>query len=133
MIGIDTNVLVRHIVQDDAEQARVATRVIESCCTAEDPGIISLVVLCELVWVLARGYRFDRDTIAGLLRRLLAVDDLRVERSELAWQALGFYEKGKADFADYMIGLSHRALGAEITYSLDRRTSDCKLFRLAGR
>ena len=130
MIGIDTNVLVRHIVQDDKEQARAATRLIESRCTADDPGLISLVVLCELVWVLDRGYGYDRGTIAGLLHRLLIVDDLRVENSELAWQALGFYEKEKVDFADYVIGLSHRAQGAEITFTFDRRTSDCGLFRL---
>lgn len=130
MIGIDTNVLVRHIVQDDQKQAREATRLIESHCTADDPGLISLVVLCELVWVLDCGYGYERDTIAGLLRRLLAVSDLRIERSELAWQAVGLYEKGKADFADYVIGLSHSAQGAEITYTFDRRASGCKLFKL---
>lgn len=133
MIGIDTNVLVRHIVQDDEGQAKEATRLIESCCTADDPGLISLVVLCELVWVLDRGYGYGRAMIAGLLRRLLSVDDLRVERSELAWQAVGLYEKGKADFADYVIGLCHSQQGAEVTYTFDRRTSGCKLFKLAGR
>jgi predicted nucleic-acid-binding protein len=133
MIGIDTNVLVRYIVQDDADQARAATRLIESRCTADDPGVLSLVVLCELVWVLDRGYAYGRDTIAGVLRGLLAADDLRVESSELAWQALGLYEKGRADFADYVIGLSHRGLGAESTFTFDRRTSDCKLFRVLGR
>jgi predicted nucleic-acid-binding protein len=133
VIGIDTNVLVRHIVQDDDEQARAATRLIETRCTAGDPGLISLVVLCELVWVLDCGYGYDRDTIVRLLRRLLAVDDLRIEGSELAWQAVGLYEKGKADFADYVIGLSHSAQGAEITYTFDRQASRCKLFKLVGR
>ena len=70
---------------------------------------------------------------ARLLRRLLAVDDLRIESSELAWQAVGLYEKGKADFADYVIGLSHSAQGAEITYTFDRQASHCKLFKLVGR
>jgi predicted nucleic-acid-binding protein len=65
-----------------------------------------------------------------VLRRLLSVEDLRVERSELAWLALNFYEKGKADFADYLIGLSHRDQGAQITYTFDRRASDCELFDL---
>lgn len=130
MIGLDTNVLVRHIVQDSKEEARAASRLIESRCTADDPGVVSPVVLCELVWVLDRGYEYERNTIAGVLRRLLSVEDMRVERSELAWLALNLYEKGKADFADYLIGLSHRDQGAEVTCTFDRRTSGCELFEL---
>ncbi len=130
MIGLDTNVLVRHIVQDNRDEARTASRLIESRCTADDPGIVSLLVICELVWVLSRGYNYERVAIAGVLRRLLSVDDLRVERSELAWQALNLYETGKADFADYVIGLSHRGQGARITCTFDRRASDCDSFEL---
>ncbi len=130
MIGLDTNILVRHIVQDDEVQARAATRLIEARCTAEDPGVISLVVLCELVWVLDRGYGYGRETIADILRRILSVEDLRVERSDLAWSALGFYDRGKADFPDYLIGLIHREEGAEFTYTFDRRALDCDLFKL---
>jgi predicted nucleic-acid-binding protein len=133
VIGIDTNVLIRHIVQDDAEQARAATNLIETCCTAESPGIVSLIVLCELVWALDRGYGYGRDVISSVLRRILAVEDLRVEHSELAWLALNFYERGKADFADYLIGLIHREHGAEYTYTLDRRALDCELFRIPGK
>ena len=130
MIGLDTNVLVRHIVQDNKEEARTASRLIESRCTADDPGLVSLIVLCELVWVLDRGYGYDRSTVASVVRQLLCVEDLRVERSELAWQALGLFEKGRADFADYVIGLSHREQGARTTFTFDRRTSDCRLFEL---
>jgi predicted nucleic-acid-binding protein len=60
------------------------------------------------------------------------VDDLRVERSELAWQAVGLYEEGKADFAEYVMGLSHRVQGAEVTYTFDRRSLDGNLFTLVG-
>ncbi len=130
MIGLDTNVLVRHIVQDDKKEARAASSLIESHCTADDPGIVSLVVLCELTWVLGRGYGFEWNIIAAVLRQLLSAEDLRIERSELAWQALNLREKGKADFADYVIGLSHREQGAEVTYTLDRRASGCELFKL---
>ena len=130
MIGLDTNVLVRHIVQDNAAEARAASRLIASRCTADDPGIVSLVVICELVWVLARGYAYDRGTIATVLRGLLSADDVLVDRSELAWQALNLYRDGKADFSDYLIGLIHRDLGAAVTCSFDRRTSGCDLFDL---
>jgi len=132
MIGLDTNILVRYIVRDDARQAQVATRLIELRCTAEDPGLVNLIVLCELVWVLDRGYEYDRKTISGVIRRLLTVEELHVDGSDLAWQALNLYESGKADFADYLIGLSNRSRKAAVTYTFDRRTAGCGLFKLAG-
>lgn len=130
MIALDTNVLVRYIVRDDHRQTAAATRLIESECSAEDPGVVTLVVLCELVWVLDRGYGYGRDEIAFVLRRVLAADDLRSERSELAWRALNEYEAGKADFADLVIGLSGREERATVTYTFDRRAATSDLFRL---
>ncbi|MFH1573106.1 MAG: type II toxin-antitoxin system VapC family toxin [Acidobacteriota bacterium] len=132
MIGLDTNVLVRHIVQDDEKQARSASRLIESRCTADDPGVVCLTVVCELACVLDRGYGYDRPTVAGVLRRLLTAEDLRVERAELAFQALNLYQEGSADFADYLIGLNHREQGAEATFTFGRRAAGCRLFQLLG-
>ena len=130
MTGLDTNVLVRHIVQDNKKQAQAASKLIESFCTSENPGVVSLVVLCEFVWVLERGYKYPRHTIADVLRRMLSLEDISIERSDLAWQALNLYEKGRADYADYAIGLSHRNQGAQATYTFDRRAADCELFKL---
>lgn len=132
MIGLDTNVLVRYLVRDDARQTAIATRLIESKCTADDPGHLTLVVLCELVWVLARGYGYERSAIAGLLRRMLSAEDLQTERSELAWQALNLYAEGKADFADYLIGFCNKDEGAQATYTFDRRAKGCGLFQVLG-
>jgi predicted nucleic-acid-binding protein len=131
VIGLDTNILVRHIVQDDQEQSKAATRLIEAHCAAEDPGIISLVVLCELVWVLDRGYGYSREIIVGVLRMILTAEDLCVEQADLAWLALNLFEGGKADFADYLIGLVNKRQGAEFTYTFDRRAIGCELFKLA--
>jgi predicted nucleic-acid-binding protein len=130
VIGLDTNVLIRHIVQDDEEQSRIATHLLESRCSVDEPGIVSLVVLCEMVWVLDRGYGYDRKTIAQVLRSLLSAEDLRIERSELAWVALKYYASGKADFADFVIALCHQELGAATTCTFDRRASGCHLFEL---
>ena len=130
MIALDTNVLVRYLVRDDPRQTRAATRVVETSCTVETPGFVTLVVLCELVWVLERGYRYSRIQIAALVRGLLSADDLSIERSELAWQALNAFEEGPADFADYVIGGTARAAGAETTVTFDRRAGASPLFRL---
>jgi len=130
VIGLDTNVLVRYIVQDEPAQARAATRLVESHCTPDDPAVISLIVLCELVWVLSRGYRYGRRPISTVLRQILSADDLHVERAELAWRALNLYTEGKVDFADYLLALCNREERAEITYTFDSRTEGCGLFRL---
>lgn len=130
MIGLDTNVIARYVVRDDPRQTAAATRLIESACTPESPGFVSMIAIVELVWVLARGYRYRRAQIAGVLRKMLSADDLRVERSELAWQALNLYERGEADFADYLIGLCGHHEKVETTFTFDRRSPGSPLFRL---
>ncbi len=130
MIALDTNVLVRYIVRDDERQAAVATALIESECTADAPGIVTLIVLCELIWVLQRGYGYARPEIVGVIRKILAVEELRTEHPELAWKALNELERGRADFADYVIGLCGKAAKAESTCTFDRRAEGCELFRV---
>jgi predicted nucleic-acid-binding protein len=130
MIALDTNVLARYLVRDDARQSALAKSVIEAECSADEPGIISLVALCELVWVLDRGYGYSRADIAAVLRKLLGSSDVRIERAELAWQALNDFERGSADFADYLIGYSGKAEKAAATVTFDRRAASSELFRL---
>jgi predicted nucleic-acid-binding protein len=64
VIGLDTNVIVRYLAQDDARQAAVATRLIEGSLTAEARGFISIVTLAEVVWVMASNYRATRVAVA---------------------------------------------------------------------
>jgi predicted nucleic-acid-binding protein len=130
VIGLDTNVLVRYIVRDDDEQTETAARLIETQCTHEKPGYISTIVLCELAWVLSRGYKYERQTIAAILRRILSVRELQVQDSEIAWQALNHFENGKADFADYLIGVSNRESKAIVTYTFDKIAAESDLFLL---
>jgi predicted nucleic-acid-binding protein len=130
LIGLDTNVLIRYIVRDDHRQAEAATRLIESKCTDEDPGIISPIVLCELVWVLCRGYGYQRPVVAKVVRRLLSVKELRVTGAESAWRAIRLYDQGQADFADYMIGLSNQGEKTETTYTFDRTAAENDLFKI---
>jgi predicted nucleic-acid-binding protein len=130
VIGLDTNVLIRYIVRDHAVQAEAATRLVESECTSENPGLINPIVLCELVWVLSRGYGYDRLTAARVIRRLLTVQELRVVGAESAWRALRRFEQGKADFADYLIGVSNQEGKASVTYTFDQRAAESDLFRI---
>ncbi len=130
MIGIDTNVLVRYIVQDDRKQARAATVFLESSCTSEQPGRVCLVVLCELVWVLSRSYRYERDTVNQVLEKLLTAAELEVEQSALVWRALRDYRSGSAEFADYLLAHINASDAVEYTITLDHKAARHDLFRL---
>jgi predicted nucleic-acid-binding protein len=132
VIGLDTNALVRYIVQDGARQASAATRLIESTCTREDPGFISHLVLAELCWVLGRGYGYPRPTLMSVLSNILTAAELQVQDAGTVWQALRAFEAGSADFADYLIALVHETEGCEITYTFDRKAAKSGLHRLVN-
>lgn len=121
MIGIDTNILVRYIVQDDKAQSRLATSVLEGKLDEKNQGLVSTVVLCELVWVLRRAYGYRKEQVMEVLRLLMSSADLMVDRVDDAWRALREYENGSADFSDYYIGQMNRTLQAKTTYTLDRK------------
>ena len=120
MIGIDTNVLVRHLVQDDLRQSREATRVIAKQCTRDDPGFINRIVLCELVWVLESAYGYPKDIIVDVLEKLLRTSQLKIEDAQSAWTAFRMYQKGKADYADCLLGVTNRLAGCGSTVTFDQ-------------
>lgn len=121
MIGLDTNVIVRYLTQDDEEQAARANRLIESRCSHSNPGWIALVVLCELVWVLRGAYRYEKQLVVEVLERLLQAVELQVEDHDLAQQALDSWRDGAADFADYVILHGNARRGCEATWTFDRK------------
>lgn len=120
MIGIDTNVLVRYIAQDDPGQSPQATRLIEQECDSATPGFIGLVVLVELVWVCESCYQATRGEIVEILRRVLSIRQLVVEEAETVWKALRLFETGKADFSDCLIARVARAAGCSAVMSFDK-------------
>ena len=130
MIGLDTNVLVRYIVQDGPEQAKAAERLIEGRCTAESPGFVGVPVLVELVWVLTAAYRCERPVVASVIRQLLRTAEFLVEDREAAWSALREFEGGGRDFADCLIGHRNRARGCDRTYTFDRAAARGQHFAL---
>ena len=121
MIGLDTNVLVRYLTQDDPEQAARANDLVETSCTRHEPGRICLVVLCELTWVLAGAYGYEKRLVVQVLEHILASRELSVENEDIARSALAAFRQGTADFADYVIVFSNRSAGCEATYSFDRK------------
>ncbi|MCC7082229.1 MAG: type II toxin-antitoxin system VapC family toxin [Burkholderiales bacterium] len=119
MIGLDTNILVRYIMQDDARQSFLATRLVESL-SSESPGFVPLVSVVELVWVLESAYGLGGEKIVVALENLLRAKELVVERAETVWKALRVFEKATADFADCLIERSAASAGCERTMTFDR-------------
>jgi predicted nucleic-acid-binding protein len=121
MTGVDTNILVRHFVQDDRQQAEQATRFIASR-SVDDPGLVNHIVLCEMVWVLENSYRLPRESISRALEAILRSERLKVPEPQDAWTALHEYQDG-ADFADALIATVNRRLGCEQTATFDRKAA----------
>lgn len=122
-IGIDTNVLVRFLTGDDPKQSRAAERLLERHCSGDSPGWINLVVLCELVWVLQRGYGYSRQEIAAVIEGLLNTVSLEVEDVGAVRAAIEVYQNGGADFADGLVAVRNKKAGAEVTYTFDRKAA----------
>lgn len=119
MIGLDTNVIVRYIMQDDPAQSRRATALMERL-TEERPGFISLVGITELVWVLESAYGLARHQVADVLSKLISIDVLKIERHAAVAAAIRGFKDGKADFADCLIERSSAQAGCERTVTFDR-------------
>ena len=119
MIGLDTNVLVRYIMQDDARQSALATRLVESL-SVESPGFVPLVSIVELDWVLASAYELDRDQIVQAFEALLRTKEIMVERAEIVWKALRVFQSANVDFADCLIERSAAVAGCDRTMTFDR-------------
>ena len=131
MIGIDTNILVRYIAQDDPVQSQRATELIERHFTTENPGFISTVVMVETVWVLTRGYRLSAREIAVAIERILQVDVLVVDSEQEVFASMIAVREGRASFADALIGALGLTAGCSHTLTFDRNASRLPGFQQA--
>jgi predicted nucleic-acid-binding protein len=122
MIGLDTNIIVRYITQDDVPQSRAANKLIDSL-SAQEPGFIAIVVIAELTWVLQRSYRAGRGEIAKVVESLLQTEELRIERADLVRQALHRFTGNRADFADCLIERCAHAAECHYTATFDREAA----------
>jgi predicted nucleic-acid-binding protein len=131
MIGLDTNILVRYLTQDDAAQSRKATYLIEKRLTEENPGFISSVAMVELVWVLDRAYGFSVYEIAAAIERMLQSGVFIVEREQEVYSAMIALRDGKESFADAIIGALGSRAGCVCTMTFDQKALRLPAFQLA--
>lgn len=127
MLGLDTNVLVRFLVQDDGEQFERARRLIKREVGQSEPVLVSLLVLLETEWVLRSRYDLHKTDILGVFSSLLEAAELEVEDEAAVEEALFTWRDSTAPFADCLINARHRRLGCRAT-----ATFDSKAAKIAG-
>ncbi len=124
MIALDTNVIVRILVDDDPEQSAVARSLVGRALADGAALFVPAIVVCETVWVLSRSYRFPRVTVASAVLRLLTAEQLTIESRDEAERALGAYSRGQGDFADLLIRERATTHGAHAVATFDRALLD---------
>jgi predicted nucleic-acid-binding protein len=128
MNGLDTNILIRYLTQDDPIQSPKAAEIIERRFTRERPGFVSLVTMAEVVWVLGSVYALADGEIADtVVERMLQADTLVVQNEQQVFTAMISLRRGWGAFADALIGALGVWAGCESTLTFDK-----KALRLAG-
>ena len=130
MTGLDSNVLIRYLVKDDARQARRAIKFIQEVVQRGELLFLNHIVLCELVWVLEVAYGFSKSEIGDLLQKLLLTEQFEMEDRDAVWAALDRYRKGPADFSNYLSWEKNTNHGCNPTATFDRSLKDNPAFRV---
>ena len=123
MLGVDTNVLVRLLIADDADQTRRARQLVEKSLAQDEPVLVSLLVLIETEWVLRSSYELDKRTILDALRGLLEARDLVFEDEAAIEEALFYWKDSACGFTDCLISAHNRRLGCFATATFDAKAA----------
>jgi predicted nucleic-acid-binding protein len=121
MIGLDTNVVVRYLTQDDAVQSAKATDLFERGLTEEEPGFVSVVAMVETAWVLERIYGLTAEELAAAIERMLEVNVLIVESEQEVFAAMIAVKEGRGSFAAALIGALGAKVGCSHTVTFDQK------------
>jgi predicted nucleic-acid-binding protein len=128
MIGIDTNVLTRFVLDDDPIWSPAAAKFINETLTAENAGYVNILTLAEFAWSLKKQARFDRAGLSTVIETLLESEKIVLGHSDIVELALSRYRNGNADFADYLIAELNSASGASPTVTIDKRAARNETF-----
>ena len=128
MIAVDTNVLIRLLVQDDPDQGRHAEHLLQDALLAGEDCFVSDPVLCEIEWVLESCYDASRADVLAAIQEIASRPPFLVEDREKIRRAMSRYEKGRGDFSDYLIGVEGEMRGARTTFTFDRALREEDVF-----
>ena len=119
MLGLDTNVLVRLLIEDDPAQTRRARKLVDAAVAGQEAVLVSLSVLLETEWVLRSRYELPRGTILGLFRSALEARELAFEDEAAVEEALFNWQDSQSGFSDCLIMAHNRQLGCRSTATFD--------------
>ena len=128
MKAIDTNVLVRFLVQDDEKQAQIATQLLAEAETNKQPLFVSNVVVLELMWVLRSAYEVPHDEILGSLNELLSMMALKFQDSVIVRDFVTSAYGNTYDLADLLIAQVAKGKGYDITLTFDKKAAKAPHF-----
>jgi predicted nucleic-acid-binding protein len=130
MVGLDTNVILRYLLQDDPKQTPLANHIVDQVLSARNPGLISLVTVLEIVWVLRSLLKQTPHEIATHLEHLLAADSLEVQNEQQVFEAAFALKRGTGEFEDALIGALNAWAGCPHTLTFDKRALRMPYFEL---
>ena len=128
MIGIDTNVLVRYLTKDEEIQTAKVIKLIDEY--ANESIFINNIVICELVWVLERGYKYSKDQVVIVLKSILTTVGFCFEDHQILWMSVMEYAQSTVGFADILIGQFNAQNNCSQTFTFDKRASGLSMFAI---
>ncbi len=131
MIGLDTNILMRALTDDDPVRTPAAARILSEL-TPERPGHVNVLVLAEMAWSLARRYKAERESVLDAVEGLLESRSIVVAERAAVIAGLELARSGTLDFADALIAVLNRQAGCETTLTFDGKASKTSLFTPAA-
>lgn len=133
MPALDTNVLVRYVVQDDEAQLAAARRLIRKCVAGGQTLFVPVTVTLELEWVLRASFEYEKDEVMEALSNLFSAAELSFESERALEVALQLYRSGTADFADSLhVALAAQA-GESPLWTFDKRAAKVSGAQMMGR
>jgi predicted nucleic-acid-binding protein len=118
--GLDTNILVRYLTEDDPRQAAAAVKEIEGAGRKGKKLVVQPLVLCELAWVLESAYGVGKKELLEVFDRILRTAQFEIPGKDVVWRSLADYRTGKGDFSDHLLGRLNESAGASVTITFDK-------------
>lgn len=130
MKGLDTNIVLRYVLQDDRAQAAAVNKLVEQLGGPAGPGFISLPTILEVAWVLRSRYRMSPSVIATALDRLLSTDVFLIQNERELFAAVAAMRDSLGSFEDALIGALSQWRGCDSTLTFDRKAARLPGFEL---
>jgi predicted nucleic-acid-binding protein len=129
MIGLETNVILRYLLQDDPKQTRLANHIFDRQLIDQNLGFISPVTVLEIVWVLRILFNQNPSQIASHLENILTADSLEVQNEQQVFEAVFALKRDTGEFEDALIGTLNAWAGCSHTLTFDRKAARLARFR----